>query len=89
MQQCVAIDCVGGDAALSSIGDVHGLSNWLHGLYTGRLDGGHADEPTALLLICNRNRHHKSQLDTRSGSDTPPRARVCTVATLLLLGGSY
>ena len=49
MKQCVAIE-VTGDAYLSSVRDVHGLSEWLHSFHSARSDGKAISAPGAALL---------------------------------------
>ena len=49
LEQCVAIE-VTGDSQQSGIGDVRGLSEWLHSLHAARLDGKDTSEVAATLL---------------------------------------
>ena len=49
LQQCVAIE-VTGDADLSGVRDVHGLSEWLHSLHSARSGGKAISAPGAALL---------------------------------------
>ena len=50
LEQCVAIDVVGGDEEMAGVKDARALGGWLRARYAERVEGGAADRLMAVLL---------------------------------------